>query len=255
MGMEEIQKICEYIRKNNPQAEDFATIAAAVTAVTGGKYRAVTKKEINGADGWLVPEGERGQFAGVSDGPGLYEQFSPAIVQMILDAVADAKKSQSFIADNAKLADIDLPKITPIEASPVVHSSGEDARSFIVNNHEFAHIDLPKLEKTGADLVADDKLKDATKMPEYNDIQKTDPEIAKAAGKVVSISYSSEPTQTLPVIINDYASNRLRDASNVNNNSELKAMMEEPTMNKDVPTDEFGDIHDNIEKPDNGFNK
>lgn len=28
MGMEEIQKICEYIRKNNPQAEDFTTIAA-----------------------------------------------------------------------------------------------------------------------------------------------------------------------------------------------------------------------------------
>lgn len=128
MGKEDIKKICDYIKTHEPVGTDFEIISAAVKAVGGDGVRAITKREILGEDAFMIEEEERRLFAGISDGPGAYHQFTSDDIQMIMDAIAYSKEHQGN-KDNL----LNNPELKTMMEDPTMNNVELDSKGDIYN--------------------------------------------------------------------------------------------------------------------------
>lgn len=106
MTNEQIYEACDYIRTHKPQKTKFETIDMAIRAVTKNYLCACTKEElVNRDDAWLVPNEERGIFAGVKKRGGA-EGFTSEILKLFDEATEYAIEHASEIREESQISNI-----------------------------------------------------------------------------------------------------------------------------------------------------
>ena len=96
MTEEQLNKIIEYIKINEPQETEFKTIDKAIRAVTGDFTAASEEDLVSRDDSWLVPDERREKIAGIK-GKGWSQTLPPDVIKKLKDAVQRSKETSSII--------------------------------------------------------------------------------------------------------------------------------------------------------------